>query len=101
MPDDYPTTLRIGDAVFRQEPASAADLAPAGIAYSYDTEVGPGLRRSTRVVLVRCPSCGEPLRLVTKGEFACVGPACGRTWYAVTVNEPGRSPVLALTTDRV
>ena len=100
MPNDYPPTLKIGDAVFRQEPADAADRAPAGVAYSYDTDAGPGLRRSTRVVLVRCPSCGEPLQSVAKGQLACIGLGCRLTWYAALVNDPGRSPMLALLTSR-
>ena len=102
MSDSYPPTLKIGGGLFRQErSAAAADPTAAGVGYTYDAGEGPGLSVYTRVSLVRCPSCGEPLQSVAKGQLTCTGNACRLTWYATLAAEPGRSPTLALTTVRV
>ncbi len=100
MPDDYPPTLRICDAIYGVDPAGPGGSYSVGVPYAYDTAAGPGLARTLRVVLVRCPSCGSPLRSADKGELTCAALACGVRWFAVRVSEPGPSPVLALTDQR-
>ena len=101
MPDDYPPTLRIADAIYHVgvDPAGPADYA-VGAVYVYDAQAGPGLARAIRVVLARCPSCGSTLRSGDRGELTCTARACGVRWFAVRVAEPGRSPVLAFTDQR-
>lgn len=94
----HPDTLTIAgeEGTWERQPTLAQEKWP-GIAYSRRHKELP--RLTYRVLLIRCPLCAEPLKLIQttpKKLFRCGSNDCNHTWEGTLIHEPGQPQCLAL-----
>lgn len=94
----HPDTLNIAgeEGTWERQPTCAQEKWP-GVAYARRHKELP--RLTYRVLILRCPLCAEPLKLIQttpKKLFRCGSKDCNHTWEGTLINEPGQPPCLAL-----
>lgn len=100
-PDGDPPTLRIGDDWYDRDERLDGH-GDVGHGYARRAEAG-GQQLHVRVVPIACPGCGRPLHLAQESPaklYRCGTADCRRTFRLAVVQESGRTPMLALVSDR-
>lgn len=98
--EGYPDALSFDGQIFDRQVTTDQDPVP-GIPYVRRAS-GGGLAVTYRFLLVKCPTCGDPLRPTDpitldgtpRKRFAC--PTCKRTYEPALTSEPGGPTTLAL-----